>query len=205
MMPVRSLAVVLMTLVLASDATAQFDTPSFLPPQPGDDIGVYLSDVGNADFALQGIWRQGGNLNLGLRLGYIEIPGAGAIVVGAESWGALVSAGPQFPVDVTWTLGAGAAFNGGTLIEVPVGLTIGRVFEIAPITVQVYAHPRLALFLEPEATHPDDELDVGGLFDIGADAMVTDNLKFRLGITRGKIDAVGAGLAYRWSRNVVVR
>lgn len=204
-MLIRSLAVVLATLVLASDARAQFDTPSFLPPRPGDDIGVYLSDVGAADYALQGIWRQGGNLNLGLRIGYIEIPGDGAIVLGAESWGLLAEAGPRFPVDVAWTFGAGAAFNGGTLLEIPGGLSIGRVFDVAPIALQVYAHPRLALFVEPEATNPDDELDIGGLLDIGADAAVNENLKFRIGITRGKINAVGIGLAYRWSRNVVVR
>lgn len=204
-MLIRAAAVVLASLILASDARAQIDTPSFLPPRPGDNIGVYLTDVGGADFALQGIWRQGGNLNLGLRVGYIEIPGAGAIVVGAESWGLLAAAGPRFPVDVAWTLGAGAAFNGGTLLEVPAGLSIGRVFDVEPITLQVYAHPRLALFVEPDAANADDELDVGVLFDIGADAAVNENLTVRLGITSGKIDAVGIGLAYRWSRNVVVR
>ncbi len=204
-MLVRSFAVVLATLVLAADARAQFDTPSFLPPRPGDDIGIYLSDVGDADFAVQGIWRQSGNLNLGLRIGYIEIPGAGAVVVGAESWGPLASAGPAFPVDVTWTLGAGAAFNGGTVLEVPLGLSIGRTFDVAPVALQVYAHPRLALFVEAEATDPEDELDTAGLFDIGADAVLNESLKLRLGITLGRINAVGFGVAYRWSRNVVVR
>ncbi len=206
-MLIRTLVVVLATLILASEARAQhqYDTPGFLPPRPGDDIGIYLADVSGADFALQGIWRQGGNLNLGLRIGYIEIPGDGAIVVGAESWGLLAEAGPRFPVDVTWTLGAGAAFNGGTVLEIPAGLSIGRIFDVAPITLQVYVHPRFALFVEPEAANPEDELDVGGLFDVGVDAAVNENLTFRLGVTRGKINAAGIGLAYRWSRNVVVR
>lgn len=199
---IRHLSATLAALAIATPLQAQFDTPSFLPPRPGDDVGVYLSDVGNADWAIQGIWRQGGNMNLGLRVGYIDIGEDGAVVVGAETWDLLIAAGNELPVDVSWTLGAGAAFNGGTLLEVPAGITIGRVLELDPMTIQVYAHPRIALFIEPDA---EDELSIDGLFDIGADAVLNENLKLRLGATLGVIDAVGIGLAFRWSRGAVVR
>lgn len=199
----RSIAVLLAFLVMASDVRAQFDTPSFLPPRPGDDIGIYLiPDLGGADFGLQGIWRQRGNLNLGLRVGYIDLGTTGAVVVGVDSWDLVAEAGDQFPVDVAWTLGAGAAFNGGTLLELPAGISIGRVFEIDPVTLQGYFHPRLALFIEPDAP---DEIFVEGLFDLGVDALLSEDLKVRLGITLGRVDAVGVGLAYRWTRGAVVR
>lgn len=199
---IRILAAVLASLIIVSDARAQFDTPSFLPPRPGDDIGIYLTDGGNADFGIQGIWRQRGNLNLGVRVGYLDLGPDGAVVVGVDLWDLLAEAGSQFPVDVAWTLGAGAAFNGGTLLEIPAGLTIGRVIQWEALTLQPYAHPRLALFVE---SGEGDEVSLEGLFDIGADAVLNENLKLRIGVTLGSIDALGLGLAYRWTRGAVVR
>lgn len=222
-MIVRSIAVVLASVILAADARAQFDVPSYLPPRPGDDVGIYLAPkIGDADYAFQGIWRQRGNLNLGLRVGYIDLGTTGAIVVGVDSWGLFAEAGEQFPVDMAWTLGAGAAFNGGTLLELPAGVTIGRTFDVEPVTLQVYGHPRLALLIQPGASDnavdpdaTDDELFVEGLFDVGVDAILNEDLKLRLGITLGSTRAsgltlvntaaVGFGVAYRWSRGAVVR
>lgn len=199
----RAIAVILLSLVMASEARAQYDTPSFLPPRPGDDIGIYLSDIEGADFGLQGIWRQGGNLNLGLRLGYIDFRrDDGAIVVGAESWGLLARADNQLPVDVAWTLGVGATFNDHTVLEVPLGLTIGRVLQLDALTLQPYAHPRIALFIAPDS---NDEVDLEALFDLGVDAVVSDSWKLRVGATLGGRDAVGIGLAYTWTRGAVVR
>lgn len=180
-----------------------WDVPSFLPPRPGDDIGIYISDVG--DFGLQGIWRQQGNLNLGLRIGYIDVGRDGAVVAAAESWGLFMTADQELPVDVAWTLGAGAAFNGGTFLEIPVGLTIGRVIQADALTLQVYAHPRVALVFEPDAPEGREETDLEGLFDLGVDAVLNENLKLRLGATLGGTDAVGVGVAYRWTRGAVVR
>lgn len=199
----RAIAAVVLSLLMASEVRAQYDTPSFLPPRPGDDIGIYLSDVERADFALQGIWRQGGNLNLGLRLGYIDFErDDGAIVVGAESWGLVARADNDFPVDMAWTLGVGATFNDHTVLEVPLGLTIGRVVQLDALTLQPYGHPRIALFIAPDA---NDEVRLRGLFDLGVDAVVSDSWKLRVGATLGAIDAVGIGLAYTWTRGAVVR
>lgn len=198
----RATAVVLFSLLVASEARAQYDTPSFLPPRPGDDIGIYLSDVEGADFSLQGIWRQGGNLNLGVRLGYLDRSNDGAIVVAAESWGLVARAGNQLPVDLAWTLGVGAAFDDNTVLEVPLGLTIGRVLQLDGLTLQPYGHPRIALFIAPDS---GDEVDLRALFDLGVDAVVSDSWKLRVGATLGAIDAAGIGLAYTWTRGAVVR
>lgn len=196
---VRMIGFTLAALLLATDARAQWDAPSFLPPRPGDDIGIYLSSI--EGFGLQGIWRQQGNMNLGLRIGYIDKAG-GQVLVAAETWGRLMEADVDLPVDVTWTLGAGAVFNGGTDLEVPAGLSIGRVLDMEPLTLQIYAHPRLALFFRSQL---EDELDLDGLFDLGLDAVLNENLKLRFGATLGQEDALGIGVAYRWSRGAVVR
>jgi hypothetical protein len=194
--------VALVALAAASDASAQWSAPSFLPPRPGDDIGLYVSSVG--DFAVQAIWRQHGNLNLGVRVGWIDSPAAGGVVTAAESWGLVVQAGQGLPLDVAWTLGAGAVFNDGTWLEIPVGVTAGRTVPLDGLTLQLYAHPRLAFIMRAGADEPDDT-EVGGLFDIGADVVTTGGVKFRLGATFGRFDALGLGLAVRWGRRVEVR
>jgi hypothetical protein len=202
-MKIRLLVISLAFLAIAAPARAQvpYDAPSFMPPRPGDDIGVYLSDIG--DFGIQGIWRQSGNLNLGLRLGYIDGGGDGAITVGAETWDLLFAAGDPLPVDVAWTLGVGAAINGGTTLEVPVGLTFGLPVDLDQLQLQVYAHPRLGLFVH--AVNDDTELDLEGLFDLGVDAALNEDWKLRLGATFGVWDAIGIGMAYRWTRGAIVR
>lgn len=202
-MKLRSFVLILGILLIPSSARAQvaWDAPSFMPPRPGDDIGIYLSDARN--FGIQGIWRQVGNLNLGLRLGYIDTRSDGIITVGAETWDLLVAAGGALPVDLAWTLGAGAAFNGGTTLEIPLGLTFGLPVNLDRLRLQFYAHPRLGLFVHSVADESD--LDLEGLFDIGMDAILNEDLKLRLGVAFGPTDAVGVGLAYRWTRGAVVR
>ena len=62
------------TLLLGSSLNAQqiaWDTPSFFSPRPMDDIGLYVSQIqypgGESSTGLSAIWRQSGNLNLGVR------------------------------------------------------------------------------------------------------------------------------------------
>ncbi|NIQ59156.1 MAG: hypothetical protein GWN02_30820, partial [Gemmatimonadetes bacterium] len=164
-------------LGIAGGARAQaFDVPSFMPPRPGDDIGAYISTLG--DFGIQGIWRQQGSLNLGLRLGFIDYDFDDAITVGAETWGGIVRAGPEFPLDVTWTLGLGAGFNGGTtLFEVPLGLSMGRMLDAGTLPIQLYGHPRIALV--HFSSDVVDDTDLEFLFDLGADFHISPDWKLR--------------------------
>lgn len=201
-MKLRGCILLALALGLSSQASAQWSAPSFLPPRPGDDIGIYLSSIEN--FGVQGIWRQHGNLNLGVRVGWIDGPDHGGVVTAAETWGLLLQAGEALPVDVAWTLGAGAVFDSGTSLEIPAGITVGRTLALAPVTVQLYAHPRLALLMVAGVDEAD-ETEMGGLFDVGADVLTPGGLKLRIGTTLGRFDALGLGLALRWGRAVVVR
>jgi hypothetical protein len=203
-MNVKIFLIAAAALTVATGARAQvWDVPSFMPPRPGEDIGVYLADPDGADFVIQGIWRQRGNLNLGVRVGFADQGADGAFQVGAETWGPILDAGGDFPVDVTWTLGAGGTFGDATLISIPVGLTIGRTLVLTPLTFQVYGHPRLALIAA--SVNDDTRTDLDGLFDIGADLHLNPDWKVRLGVTLGGTDALGVGLAYRFGRGVAVR
>jgi hypothetical protein len=198
-MRLRALLVAVLALGLASEGRAQWSAPSFLPPRPADDIGIYFSSI--EGFGVQGIWRQHGNLNLGVRAGWIDGHSPGGIVAAVESWGLLFQAEQVLPVDVAWTVGAGAVFDDATSLEVPVGLSVGRSMPMGRGAVQLYAHPRIALIVR---TDPD-ETEIGGLFDLGADVVSPGRMTLRLGATLGSFDALGLGIAIPWGRRVEVR
>ena len=204
-MRARTIFGVAMALAVGTGAEAQvWDAPSFLPPRPGEDIGVYLTQPDGADFGIQGIWRQRGNLNLGVRAGFVDFGTGSSFLAAGETWGGILDASADFPVDVTWTLGAGAAFgDGATILSVPAGISVGRALVLSPLTFQAYVHPRLALVASSvgDNTHTDLE----GFFDVGADLHLNEDWKVRLGVTLGGTDSFGLGLAYRFGRGVAVR
>jgi hypothetical protein len=187
-------------LLGATEARAQWDAPSFFAPRTGDDIGVYISDPGSADLGLQGIWRQSGTLNVGVRVGYVDVADESIITVGTETWVFLKGRTESFPVDVALTFGAGASFNGGTTGEVPLGFSIGRSADLGPIQAQVYTHPRIAAVFYLDASDDQDELQFDAALDVGLDLTLARVLKLRVGATVGDFDAVGVGIAYRWRR-----
>jgi hypothetical protein len=201
-MKLRALAVAGLAFCFSAEAQAQWSAPAFLPPHPGDDVGIYLSSVGN--FGVQGIWRQHGNLNLGVRGGYIDSETHGGVVVAAESWGLLFRAGHGLPVDMAWTVGVGAVFNSGTSLEVPVGVSIGRTVPLAGLAVQLFGHPRIALVVTA-GDDVEEDTDVAGLFDLGADVATMGGLKLRLSTTFGRFEALGLGVSIPWGRGVAVR
>ena len=196
-------------LCLPGAAAAQaWDTPSFLAPAGGDDIGAYYVQPEGADWGVMGIWRQRGNLNLGARVGVVQPSFGGADLVwlvGGESWGTLVSAGAGLPVDAAWTLGFGASFgNGLTYARIPLGVTIGRWVDLGGVAIQPYAHPRVGIdiFAPDEG---DAETELAYLADVGIDVALGAALTVRAGISLGDGEAVGIGVAYRMLRPVEVR
>ncbi len=196
----RSVLIAVVSLSCASGARAQLDTPSFLAPRTGDDIGVYVTDPGDADFGVQGIWRQRGGLNVGVRVGYTAAADESLVTVGTETWALVKGASDDFPVDIAVTFGAGATFNGGTTGEVPVGLSIGRTTTLGPIQLQLYGHPRGAVLFHVDVPEDQDELEFAPRLDAGVDIVLARLLKLRLGATIGDYSALGIGVAYRWRR-----
>lgn len=180
-----------------------WDSPIFLPPRAGDDIGLYLIDPSGGDWALAGIWRQSGNLNLGVRLGLADGHNETPFFFGAEFYGPLVRADRSFPLDASWVLGVGATLNGGTALRFPVGVSVGRTFDADGIVFTPYAVPRLGIDLA--ADDGDTDTDLGFTVDLGADLHIDDSWLLRFGVALGDHDALGVGVAYRTGRRAVVR
>jgi hypothetical protein len=193
----------------AGGARAQaWDNPGFFSPRPGDDIGLYVLSPEFGDAGIAGIWRQSGNINLGVRAGIGGGSGDRTVLVGAEFFGPLnLETGTNLLL--SWIVGAGASFDGVTWLRIPIGASIGIPLAAGTgFTILPYAHPRAALDVfahdlgdgeEETDTEPNFDIDIGADFEVGPRWVI------RVGASFGTEDTFGAGIAYRIPRRVVVR
>jgi hypothetical protein len=203
----RFLLALVFAVGTAAPAAAQigWDAPSFFSPRPGEDIGLYIVvPDGGDDVGVSAIWRQSGNLSLGVRGGIA----GDQYSLGAEFYGPLDLLGPQSGLLMAWVLGVGATFNDVTVLRVPLGISAGIGLG-APGGVQLlpYVHPRVAFELAAYDVGDREETDTDFRFDVdlGADAVLGQSFVLRAGITFGRFTTFGAGVAYRIPRRVTVR
>ena len=202
-------AAVVLALALPAAGWAQhWDTPTFFAPRMADDIGAYIVDTEGGDLGLAGIWRQSGNINLGVRAGFGGRSGDRTFLVGAELFGMLVEPDGGRPLAVAWMTGAGASFDGVTALRIPAGVSIGARLGSGDFAVTPYAHPRLSFDMytydlpggdEETNTELNFDVDLGGELELG------ESWLLRAAVTIGDREAYGFGLAYRIPRPVAVR
>lgn len=200
-------------LVLQGNAHAQsWDAPMFFSPRSTDDIGLYVTRTNRSSFddltGLVAIWRQSGNLNLGVRggVGDLNDPGQ-TVLVGAELYGSLNPLFPDLGVDVAWNLGAGAVFGSNqTFFSVPLGVSVGLRLGTGGIQIAPYAHPRIAFDIDAhdEVGEEVTETDGSVALDLGADINIGPRFILKLGGSLFDREAFGIGLALRWPRPVSV-
>jgi hypothetical protein len=201
-------AVALGVLLSTTPVSAQaWDSPTFFSPRPGEDLGLYLiqpDDGGETGFA--GIWRQSGNINLGVRVG---LAGSDHIHVGAEFYNTLDLLGPQSGILMSWVLGLGATFNDVTALRIPLGISAGVDLGTGSMVLTPYVHPRVALdvaIYDNQAGEEVTDTDINVPVDIGVDAALGEQFVVRVGATFGDGRTIfGAGVAYRLSRRLIVR
>jgi hypothetical protein len=212
MRPVRLLLLALLVAVAAQPAagqqavrpTAAWDAPSFMPPRGIDDVGVYVFEPSGGEWGVSGIWRQSGNLGLGVRGGILDIDATAsrAFLAGLEFFGPLLAGG--LPLDMAWVLGAGGTFyDGGTTVRLPAGVTAGVRLGSPGFVLVPYVHPRAALALW--ASGDESETRFEATVDLGLDLLLGDAFRVRVGAAFGDGNALGAGVALRFARGVAVR
>ena len=201
----KSLLGAALILVAASPASAQWawDAPSFFSPRSHDDIGIYAVVPDDADFGVMGLWRQSGNLNLGVRVALIE----DVVSLGAEFYNPIRAV--NVPLSMAWNLGFGAGFGDDvTMLRVPFGVSIGATLgSSGSLQLTPYVHPRIALDVVAVDVGDDERTDTDVNFDVdlGADLNLTPSLILRFGATVGENEAFGLGVAFRMGRRMVVR
>jgi hypothetical protein len=206
----RRYTVVLMLAFLAgaAPAAAQWESPTFFAPRPGEDLGLYYVSPADpadiVDWAVAGIWRQEGNLSLGVRLGLED---GDLFHVGAEFYGPLRLAAAESQVLFSWWLGLGASIADGiTWLRIPLGLSIGMgLGQLKP-----YVFPRVAFDLLVVDTETGEEtntefnvpIDVGVDLDLGP-FVLRGGATFS--VTEEDATSFGAGIALKMPRRVAVR
>ena len=164
---------------------------------------------------LKAIWRQSGNINLGVQAGIGDLNDAGnTILVGAELSKPLSSLSSS-GLAVAWQLGAGAVFGGDyAQLAIPLGVSIGvNVGSGSTTSILPYAHPRVSFDLIAVEVGDEEvtETDFGFAVDLGVDVSLGQRFVLKAAYTIGsendfgKRDGFGVGAALRIPRKAVVR
>jgi hypothetical protein len=182
-------------------AAQETGTPMFKAPYrafTSHEFGAAFSDPGeDVSFALEGFYSYGrGSNDFGLRLGFADPDGAGdtRILLGGDFRTRILNYSESFPLDGALTVGAGLNIgDGDDLIYLPLGITLGRRFELegSKTTFTPYVHPTLLPVLG--AAGGDD---VGFALGLGVDLRFSQQWQVRVSGAVGDLEGVGIGLAY---------
>jgi hypothetical protein len=191
-----------MVALSASELAAQeTGTPMFKAPYrafTSHEFGLAFSDPGEGvSFALEGFYSYGrGGNDFGLRAGFADPEGAGdtRLLVGGDFRTRILSYSESFPLDGALTVGAGINLgDGDDLIYLPLGITLGRRFELegSRTTFTPYAHPTLVPVLG--AAGGDD---VGFALGLGVDMRFSRDWSLRISGGVGDLEGVGLAATY---------
>jgi hypothetical protein len=186
----------------AREAAAQeTGTPMFKAPYrafTNHEFGAAFSDPGEGvSFALEGFYSYGrGNNDFGLRAGIADPEGEGdtRILLGGDFRTKVLSYSESFPLDGALTVGAGINVgDGDDLIYLPVGLSVGRRFELegSKTTFTPYAHPVIVPVLGASGGS-----DVGFALGLGVDLRFSEDWSARVSGGIGDLEGVGLALTY---------
>lgn len=183
---------------LAAPVAAQHTfTPVFKAPYRAfekGEIGGSFSSAG--DWSLEGFFGFGyKKFDLEARGGFIDNAAGGTdVVLGISGRGRVFTHTQQFPLDGALTVGVGGLIgdDSGDGLFIPVGLSIGRRFELEGSSVSLvpYLHP----FLGPAFTEGDDDF-AGGL-GLGVDIRVARNVDIRVSGGIGDVEGIAIGVSF---------
>lgn len=176
-------------------------TPMFKAPYrafASHEFGAAFSDPGQGvSFALEGFYSYGrGTNDFGLRAGLAdpEGPGDTRFLLGGDFRTRILSYSESFPLDGAITVGAGLNLgDGDDLIYLPVGISLGRRFELegSRTTFTPYVHPTLVPVLGASGGS-----DVGFALGLGVDLRFSQSVAVRVSGGVGDIEGVGIALTY---------
>lgn len=154
-------------------------------PDPGDEVGLFLSWRGEAVPA-----------GLRFRLGLAEgADGDVAALGGVNVSGDLFGRELDSPVDLVWFAGAGGSVSDDVLLSFPAGLSVGWSFAHQAFTLQPWLAPRVVLDGRLGAEgRGDTEVDLEGVVEVGLDLVLAGGWVARFGASFVGRDALGVGL-----------
>jgi len=194
----RAVLVVLAVLSCAPVAAQETGTPVYSAPYRAftrHELGVSLSAPPHADIGLEGFYGfASGRNDWNLRLGYLDRETESAVVAGARFRSRLLTHSEEFPLDGALTVGVGATFNGGTVVRVPIGFSLGRRFNSRSSGISFV--PYLQPVLLP--TFGSESSDFGVALGLGLDMRL--GRSFDLRVSGGFGDLDGFAVTAAWVR-----
>lgn len=186
-------------LALATPLVAQSTgTPVFHGPYRVFDryeFGGNVSDVGNIAFeGFYGFSQAGAKWDLAIRGGVLDTGGSGkaALLVGVDARYRIITQTEDFPLDGALISGVGTALvSGDSRLYIPIGLSLGRRFDIKNSKVSVV--PFVQPLLMP--TFGSSNNDVLVAFGLGADVRINRRFEIRGAIGVGDIEHFSLGFS----------
>lgn len=204
----RLAPIALATLAMAAQPLrAQgWSYPSFQPPRlTVREFNFGVADAGGPGTSLVFQWReQAGPRHQFSMEGGVADPDVGRadlIVFGGVgmAW-QLSTASEEVPLDFLLTSGAYVAIGNGTRFRVPVGISVGKRFDLeGSMALTPYIHPRLSVDL---CSNCGRGSDVGVSFDLGANLELSRTISIRasgLFIGTESFDDEGFGISIAWT------
>jgi hypothetical protein len=194
----RSFVIVALLLAVALPLRAQvaWDSPMLLLPQQQPGFGIFLMDAHGGGLGVMGLYHSP-VWNYGLRGGIADGRGDRGLNVfgGIDFSGVVTRSTPDFPLDIDWVFGAGAAFGDGARIAVPVGLTTGHSFRGEGAVFTPYATPRV-VFDVFSGDNRRRSTALNFALDIGLDLDLLRDFRVRFAATVGDRSALAVGVSF---------
>jgi hypothetical protein len=198
----RSHLALLITAACSAIATAAgaqaTGMPSFNAPYRAftrSEFGVAIGFRNGAGTAFEGVYRYASSrFDIGFRGGMWD-PGACCkteLLVGAEARERVITHTLDFPLDGALVLGAGGALvSGGSVVFIPVGISLGRRIDPQGSTVSIvpYVQPTATLVADGGST-------IDFTLGLGADFRFGHAFDARLSVGLGDLD--GVSIAAVW-------
>jgi len=174
-------------------------TPVFSAPYrafSSHELGLSLSAPEGADLGLEGFYSfAAGRNDFGLRVGWLDVGESSHLALGGRFRTRLLTHSEDFPLDGALTVGLGAVFfDGGTVVRVPVGLSLGRRIDSrsSGLSFVPYLHPMLV----PTFSSGDSELELA--LGLGFDIRLTRRFDLRVAGSVGDLE--GFSVSFAWVR-----
>jgi len=161
-------------------------------------------------------WREGWKPGRHWQLdaGLADRKGSGTLLLfaGGSVGQELITATTEQPLDMLLTVGAGASFaKGGTLLRLPVGVSLGHTFELDQgMSLTPYLHPRASIDVCGSCgARSNSRTELSLNFDLGVNWQVSRDLAVRLAGAFSGSDLVGTddtfAVGLNWTPRPLVR
>ncbi|MEX1257302.1 MAG: hypothetical protein WEG36_06780 [Gemmatimonadota bacterium] len=181
----------------ALPAQVPWDAPLMVGPSTPSGWGVFLSDPSEGSgIGVFTTWRP--EDTFGFRMGLAEdFSDDLAVFGGMDVSGELLRVTEDFPLDVSWVVGAGFGIGDFTVLSFPFGASIGRELFADNVRFTPYVTPRVILDAYLGDDRPRDALDLEFAFDLGFDVAFESGWTIRFGGSVGDREALAIGINFQ--------